>query len=70
VLHFLQQHQIGVMPENLGDSHIEVYRGGIIGTGFIPTLPELHVELQDFERTHKRGWIIADVRMVAETGNP
>jgi hypothetical protein len=36
------------MAAKLADGQIEV-DGRQVGTGIVPTLPELHVELKDFE---------------------
>jgi len=54
MLNFLQQHDIGIVTENLRDGQFEV-DGRAVGICIIPTLAELHIELKDFERTHGQG---------------
>ena len=51
LLHLLQQDDVGVMAEDLGNGHVEIDRRAI-GISVVPRLAELHVELQDSELAH------------------
>src|SRR4051812_3030005 len=51
LLDFLEQDDVGIVAADFVDREIEI-DGRSIGIGIVPTLAELHVELQNLERAH------------------